>query len=203
MIPTKEHILSTAFKLFFEHGFKGVTMRELVKASGMSKGAFYHYFSSKEELYDLSLELFLTKFLETYRLELDESLSLRENLKAIYDRFTPIVEQVNSSSGSAAEGLSNYLIFIQSLMKKPEFRAKMKAYNEGFYRDLSKHLARAQLKKEIKSSLDPDVLALHIAGLMKGISVLFAFANMSESPTIAFKRIIDQLFDQIETTPQI
>ena len=185
--------------MFFKKGFKGVTMSELVEASGMSKGAFYHYFSGKEELYDLSLKLFLTKFMEGYRMELNESLSLRENLKEIYGRFTPIIEQVNSSSQPVAEGLSNYLVFLQSAMKKPEFRMQMEAYNQRFYDDLCTKFSEAQAKGEIKKELDPHILALHIAGLMKGVSVLYAFADHSKPAGYTFKIIIDQLFDQIET----
>jgi AcrR family transcriptional regulator len=199
MSNTKEHILATAFRLFFKKGFKGVTMSELVQSSGLSKGAFYHYFSSKEELYDLSLERFLSQYFDTFELRLDPARSLRENLKALFDQFTPIVDQFGSPAQSAHEGLSNYLIFLQSLMEKPEFRKKMESYNQGFYRELSVHILRAQTEGQIKQDLDPDVLALHITGLMKGVSVLHAFANMSASPSESFKRIIDQLFDQIET----
>ena len=198
---TKEHILSTALKLFFHKGFKGVTMSELVEVSGMSKGAFYHYFSSKEELYDLSMELFLDKFLESYRLEINESLSLKDNLKEIYNRFTPLLEQLNTSTESAAEGLSNYLIFLQSVMKKPEFRKKMEDYNHQFYHDLSTWIAEAQASGVLKRNIDPHILGIHIAGLMKGVSVLYAFADQSSPASETFNLIIDQLFDQVETSP--
>ena len=59
----RHHILATAFKLFFQKGYKEVTMSELVKESGLSKGAFYHYFNSKEELYTHSMEMFMEHFL--------------------------------------------------------------------------------------------------------------------------------------------
>lgn len=51
MIDSKEQILKIALLLFLQKGFKGVTMNEIVKMSEFSKGAFYHYFSSKEEVF--------------------------------------------------------------------------------------------------------------------------------------------------------
>jgi TetR/AcrR family transcriptional repressor of nem operon len=50
MADTRDQILTTAFKLFFEKGYKEVTMSELVKETGLSKGAFYHYFLYSEFL---------------------------------------------------------------------------------------------------------------------------------------------------------
>ena len=51
MSSTKDHILQVALNLFLQSSYKEVTMCELVEKSGMSKGAFYYYFKSKEELF--------------------------------------------------------------------------------------------------------------------------------------------------------
>lgn len=56
MNETREHILITAFILFLQKSYKEVTMKEIVQASGLSKGAFYHYFKSKEELFNEIVE---------------------------------------------------------------------------------------------------------------------------------------------------
>src|SRR5579862_8264708 len=47
---TRAHIIQTAASAFAEHGFDGVSLNNLVTASGLSKGAFYFHFSSKEEI---------------------------------------------------------------------------------------------------------------------------------------------------------
>ena len=51
MKDTKEHILMIAGQLFLQKSFKEVTMQEIVKETGLSKGAFYHYFTGKDELF--------------------------------------------------------------------------------------------------------------------------------------------------------
>ncbi|WP_460515686.1 TetR/AcrR family transcriptional regulator [Cyclobacterium sediminis] len=39
-----------AFELFYEEGFKSSSIDRIVKASNLTKGAFYHHFKSKKEL---------------------------------------------------------------------------------------------------------------------------------------------------------
>ncbi|MEC5344954.1 TetR/AcrR family transcriptional regulator [Brenneria populi] len=45
---TRRHILDTGHKLVLHKGFVGVGLKEILGASGVPKGSFYHYFSSKE-----------------------------------------------------------------------------------------------------------------------------------------------------------
>lgn len=49
---TVEKILSVSHKLFMEKGYEHTTIQDIVAAVGMSKGAVYHHFKSKEDIYD-------------------------------------------------------------------------------------------------------------------------------------------------------
>lgn len=46
----RTELLDLAMTLFLERGYERVSLNDLIATSGMSKGAFYHYFSSKEAL---------------------------------------------------------------------------------------------------------------------------------------------------------
>jgi TetR/AcrR family transcriptional repressor of nem operon len=46
----RRNILYAASKLFRERGFQDVTVAEIMSAAGLTHGAFYSYFSSKEDL---------------------------------------------------------------------------------------------------------------------------------------------------------
>jgi len=192
------HILAVAFKLFFQKGYKEVTMSQLVKESGLSKGAFYHYFSSKEDLYTHSMEMFLDLYLNNFSMEFKEELSLRENLKKLYEQFSPISNEMNTSTQEASEALSNYLIFLQGLMRKEEFRLKLEAYNKNFNMEFSRWIEIAKNRGEIRSDLDSHILAHHFTSLMKGIGVLHAFVDQSEPVQVTFEKILDQFFNIIE-----
>ena len=46
---TRQHILETGLGIFAGKGFASVGLNELLKAAGVPKGSFYHYFESKEQ----------------------------------------------------------------------------------------------------------------------------------------------------------
>lgn len=58
MNNAKEIILRTSFKLFLQKSYKSVTLREIIKETGLSNGAFYHYFDNKEELFKKVVEMY-------------------------------------------------------------------------------------------------------------------------------------------------
>jgi AcrR family transcriptional regulator len=47
---TREHILDASLVLLRRHGFEGTTMRDVAAAAGMSLGAAYYHFASKEAI---------------------------------------------------------------------------------------------------------------------------------------------------------
>lgn len=52
---TLENILSISEKLFIEKGFENTSIQEIINELGMSKGAIYYHFKSKEEILDAVL----------------------------------------------------------------------------------------------------------------------------------------------------
>lgn len=61
---TKKKIVSAAWKLFYEQGYNGTTIDDIVSESGTSKGSFYHYFSGKDDLLSSLAYLFDEKYEE-------------------------------------------------------------------------------------------------------------------------------------------
>lgn len=49
---TVEKIIQVSLQLFSEKGYEKTTIQDIVNALGMSKGAIYHHFKSKEEIID-------------------------------------------------------------------------------------------------------------------------------------------------------
>lgn len=47
---TIEQILSISYRLFLEKGYEQTTIQDIINELGMSKGAIYHHFKSKDEI---------------------------------------------------------------------------------------------------------------------------------------------------------
>ncbi len=48
--PTKEKLLDAAQQLMLAKGFPSTTVDEICETAGLTKGSFFHYFASKEQL---------------------------------------------------------------------------------------------------------------------------------------------------------
>lgn len=47
---TREKIIETAWKLFYEKGFGETTINDILREADIAKGTFYYYFRSKDDL---------------------------------------------------------------------------------------------------------------------------------------------------------
>ncbi|MGD8483973.1 MAG: TetR/AcrR family transcriptional regulator [Thioalkalispiraceae bacterium] len=56
---TKEKILDVAQHLLLEHGFGGMSVDQLIDAAGITKGAFFYHFKSKNALAQALLERYV------------------------------------------------------------------------------------------------------------------------------------------------
>lgn len=88
----KEHgarraeLIDAAWSMFMESGYEGTTVNAIIEKCGVSKGTFYHYFSSKEEILEASIEQVTVRI----RDEIERAISV-EDLDAI-GRMTSLID---------------------------------------------------------------------------------------------------------------
>src|SRR5437868_6033482 len=56
---TRDRLIESARYLFWERGFAGTSMADLLTHAGVNSGSFYHFFESKEALLRAVLEIYL------------------------------------------------------------------------------------------------------------------------------------------------
>ena len=62
--PTREQILDAATRLMHVSGYRGTSLDDVLRGSGVGKGNFYYYFKSKEELGYAILDRIVRGFVE-------------------------------------------------------------------------------------------------------------------------------------------
>ena len=67
MSTTLYNILSAAEAEFLKQGFRSASLRSIVKAAGVTTGAFYGYFESKEQIFDALVKEQYDAILSMYR----------------------------------------------------------------------------------------------------------------------------------------
>lgn len=124
MNDSKIHIITVAASLFLQKSFKEVTMKEIVEKTGLSKGAFYHYFESKEQLFKEALEYLYSKVLaydyESYN---QDSLyifyhELVEGGVKMWKKFTTII---GNEKDHGSGGMNHFTLVFDALKLFPDF----------------------------------------------------------------------------------
>lgn len=83
----KNELVEIAEKLFLEKGYEETSVDDILNASGLSKGGFYHYFKSKEEVLAESISNFAENLLHKLEpLIEDKKISALEKLKRFMEK---------------------------------------------------------------------------------------------------------------------
>ncbi|MBQ0059328.1 MAG: TetR/AcrR family transcriptional regulator [Lachnospiraceae bacterium] len=94
---TKGRIVSAAWELFYQYGYSNTTIDDIVERSNTSKGSFYHYFESKDDLLSSLSYLFDEKYDELDR-TMDPNLNPIEKLLLLNRELFLMIENTVSVS---------------------------------------------------------------------------------------------------------
>ena len=172
MKNSRENILKTAFRLFLQKSYKEVTMSEIVNESGLSKGAFYHYFESKEQLF---VEVVKTFYFQ--KMIVDYS---KLNNNSLYEFYHQYVEHVIKKIREIKEYLNyndtvlniNYItIMFDALKLFPEFHNDIKAAQQKELDAWIEAISIARNKKEFSSPMTDLQIAMVFIYSQDGIGL--------------------------------
>jgi AcrR family transcriptional regulator len=163
MKNTKEHILQTSLLLFLQKSYKEVTMKEIVTKTGLSKGAFYHYFRSKEELFREIAMMFFNMGTMDYNNFPNESLI--DFIDTYLNYTESSFKEINQMFGGETKEVSfNFFFIMFDAMKM--FPDMMKLEEDIYLKDLKiwkSVIANAKSSGEIStSSPDQDIANLFL-----------------------------------------
>jgi AcrR family transcriptional regulator len=78
----RKELLSQCFDMFAEKGYAAITMREVAQGLGVSTGTLYHYFPSKEVLFEQLVEEWTHQDLLRAEAELETAQTLADRIEA-------------------------------------------------------------------------------------------------------------------------
>jgi len=150
---TNNRIYTAAIDLMDRKGFEKITIADISKKAGVSVGAFYHYFKSKNdilaEIFRKADEYFSTQVISGLRKK-----SIPEQIVEYFDHYA----KFNVASG---------VEMTQQLFNpKIKFFIKKGRPMQTILQDL---IRKGQEKKEIRADEDPEELARFLFVLARGV----------------------------------
>jgi AcrR family transcriptional regulator len=146
--PVKERLLSVATRLFARHGFEGTSVQDIVDAAGVTKGAMYHYYDSKD---DLLYEVY-HRLLSMQIAHLDE---IAAGPGTAEERLRAAAADVVQTS---LDNLDDLIVFFRSLHMLPEgkqaqVRAERRRYQDKFRALVDEGVAAGTYRSDISSDV--------------------------------------------------
>jgi len=172
MKDTKEHILKEAFSLFLQKNFKEVTMRDIVEKTGMSKGAIYHHFSSKEDIFIQVVENYFLAGLDNFFDNIPKY-NLRDFINQYLQNVVDLIDGMKKKFGlkDSKQGITYYSMSFDILRMFPEYEeVTAKQYNMEI-RAWEEVIANARINGEIDTTMSTAQLARLFVVINDGLAV--------------------------------
>ncbi|MDP4087771.1 MAG: TetR/AcrR family transcriptional regulator [Bacillota bacterium] len=173
-METRDKILYESFKLFVERGYGDVSMNDIVTSSGITKGGFYHYFKSKEELFAELLQNYILVPMKEFKDYLRNlSGPPTERLDAFFYSYIYIIDEMVKLLEDEKHVYGYYLMYFSAQQTIKDFDVQLSMIYEDII-SVIKDILRGLLAG--KHSVDEAVVdhwAVHIVSLCEGICILW------------------------------
>lgn len=93
---SKQEIVLKAQGLFQQYGMKKTTMDEIAFACGKAKSTLYHYFKSKEEVFDEVLAMEVMNLRKAVKVKVEEAGTVKDKMKVYFLTFhIEVIKKMN------------------------------------------------------------------------------------------------------------
>lgn len=169
----QEKIMESSRRVFCKKGFIGVTMTDLIEAAGISRGGFYFYYKSVEEVFRAAVENRKKRQFEQIRNSIAQKPDFHELLDSYFMKQKIRLTHLDNSM---LRSLYEYL-FTHREESDAEFRDKQK---NNILRTVNDIL---QYGVQVQAIPDENIqqIAEHFMYALEGLSVMALFQGLTET----------------------
>jgi TetR/AcrR family transcriptional regulator, transcriptional repressor for nem operon len=202
MNNTKDYIIKSTCILFLQKNYKEVTLQEIVKKTGLSKGAFYHHFETKEKLFLEVLHFFMDWSIHSY-----EKYSQNSFLQFYNDYIIETVELnnkyihiLNQYSETQIDFQINFFAMMFDALKMfPEFKnSAVKGFNSEIVYWINA-IKRGKESGELKSDISEKEFGELFLYLSDGVGLHMIIRDQTINETVSqIKSKWDSIYQYIK-----
>ena len=171
-MDTKEKIIQVAFNLFLQRGYKEVSLKQIVDAVGLTKGAFYHHFTGKEQLFRQIVNIYLLEGGEKVYDDLPKD-NLKQFMVSYLERVVAFMDRVQQEiyDSDKKMGISYFQLAFDGLHLFSDFPNKIMKIHEKERNTWIEVLQNARENGEINTHISDRQLARMFIGVNDGLGM--------------------------------
>lgn len=166
MDNTKDFIIEESYKLFLNHSYEAVSISDISKAIGFTKGALYHHFKNKEELFKSVVD----KYLYFPDVSADfETVSLSEYIQLCSTEAEKIIKRLFSFTLVFTP--INYMsMFTDAFRHYPGYAELKSEFISNEIEKTKKVLENAIKSGEIRDDINTSLIATNFFSINMGLA---------------------------------
>lgn len=162
MADLKDEIVNKSFFQFLNKGYKACSLKDLEKATGLTKGAFYYYFRSKEEILKAGIEKYLSVNGEMSEEDFLQIPSLKEYISIVVERKERNAAKLQEIFDFFIIEVAFFQLILEVAPLFPEYRKCIDELSKDRLSRWEYMILKAKQLGEIKAGLDTSVLARNL-----------------------------------------
>ncbi|WP_106790660.1 TetR/AcrR family transcriptional regulator [Aquimarina sp. Aq78] len=191
---TQNLIINNAFELFYKHGYNKTSIPEIIKGTGLSKGAFYHHFNSKKNIGEKVIDLTVRKRVYERMVVPLKNPDDAPVIPLLCDVFIKRIEgysDLEKDLGCPANNLINEIGYSEN-----SFRKMLRGIIDNWQLVMINLLEQGKIKGEIRKNIDTSATAIFLISAfegVRGIRKVYDDDKILDEYLIAVKNYIEQL----------
>jgi TetR/AcrR family transcriptional repressor of nem operon len=192
---TKRRLVDAGVKLMRIKGFHATSVDEICASAGVTKGGFFHYFKSKEDLAHTAVNYF--RGLRRARFAEAPFRKLADPLDRVFGRLDFTKEVLDSSETPLMDGCLVGMFAQEVAYTNPELRTLCEDSFQHSAQDFEKDLAEAKAQYAPDADFDPKKLAYMYVSIYQGSKMI---AKVLDSQAVLtdnldqFRHCLENLF---------
>ncbi len=166
---SKDHILQKTFFLLLTKGYDGVSITDIQRETGMSRGLLYHYYGGKDELFRVVVKKYLSDFF-LLDAEQTKDCDVAEMIDRVVQSYRNVYRSWDESFGESEITIANYDFLIFQMIDRDKniagLYADMREKEKTMWKDA---VMKSIEKSEIRNVLTAGKIAIHIVALLDGL----------------------------------
>lgn len=183
MDNTKDFIIEESFKLFLNRSYEAVSISDISQAIGFTKGALYHHFKNKEELFRSVVDKYL--FIPEAIADI-ETISLSEYIQLCSVQAEKIIKTLFGFEMFFSP--INYISMFADAFRHYPGYAKLKGiFINNEIEKTTKVLENAIKSGEIRADINPSLIATNFFSINMGLAGNLVRNNSIDDAIILLK----------------
>lgn len=189
----KTQILSAATKVFTERGFAEARMDDIVAESGLSKGALYWYFDSKDAI----IIGILDRIFDYERSQIKERLASAESAQM---KFEILIETMIKEIERIKPLMPIFFDFWSLSVRKKTINRTIKRYYQSFF-DLIEPIIEQGIERGEFHPVDVREIAVAISAMYEGTILLYFYFSDTIDIEKQFRTNLDIMLEGLLLRP--